>query len=165
MLQLWRARQGRKAAIALLTPFVEQSRSELGAIPDTAWSDPFLVGFVVMLASLEARDAAGFLSSHTLGLIQCETLAAFSNQTADVAGESIFLLNMEHQGAFGAGCGAAAAFHLALREQGYMPASAGGAHGLGLTGYPLGLGTDLYERWQQHFNGRISFISQDLQAV
>jgi len=127
----------------------------LGGIPDAAWHDAYLVGFLAMLASLEARDEAGLLKSNALGLVQSETLAELSGETADVIGEVIYALSMEQQAWFEAGCSDAAAFHSALHRSEIVPAVVGDMR----DGYPSEVEAELYGLWQQFFEARISVLA------
>lgn len=155
MLQLWKARRGRKAAVARIAPFIEKSRIALGGIPDAAWQDAYLIGFLAMLASLEARERAGFLKSNALGLVQSETLAELSGQAADVLGEVIYASSMEQQASFEAGCSNAAVFHSALHRDEIAPTVVSLAH----DGCSSGVNPELYELWKQLFEERISIVA------
>jgi hypothetical protein len=154
MLQMWKARRGRKAAVALIAPFIEQSRMRLGTIPDMAWQDAYLCGFLAMLASLEAKEEAGSMSSHALALVQSETLAELSGETADVIGETICTLSMEQEGWFGAGCRDALVFHEALHQRSVIPSLVGTFQ----SDYPSEVELELDDLWKQFFESRISFL-------
>jgi hypothetical protein len=119
MLQLWKAWRGRKAAVAAISPFLEASRFSLGSIPEAIWRDAYLVGFLAMLASLEAKRATGSLTSHALGLVQAEALAQLSGESADLLGERICSFSTEQDARFNDGCLQAIIFHEVL--QGRMP--------------------------------------------
>ena len=155
MLQLWKARRGRKAATALIAPFVEQSRIRLGGIPDAAWQDAYLVGFLAMLASLEASEEAGSLKSYALALVQSETLAELSGEAADIVGQTICSLSLEQEGRFGAGCRDASLFHKTLRQHEGPSTLVGTFEG----GYPSGVGPEVADLWQQIFEARISLLT------
>jgi hypothetical protein len=159
MLQLWKARRGRKAALSLIAPFIERSRLELGGIPDTAWSDAYLVGFLVMLASLEASDEAGTLKSYALGIVQSETLSKLSGQAADTVGEVICALSTEGSSCFSAGCRDAAAFHAALHQQTRDYPLPDVITDDARSGYPFELDADLYGLWKQLFESRVASLS------
>ena len=117
MFQLWKARKGRKAVLATLAPFIEGSEVRLGRIPAAAWHDAYILGFVSMLASLEARMALeGSLGSLALGLIQAETVAMLSGEPAGLHGEEILMLSMEGDPRFLNGCNQAVVFHAALQR-------------------------------------------------
>ena len=57
-----RTRKARRAAVAAISPIVEDSRHRLGGISDVAWSDPYIIGFMVMLISIIARLESGKIS-------------------------------------------------------------------------------------------------------
>lgn len=117
MFQLWKARRGRKSILATLAPFIEGSEARLGRIPATAWHNAYVLGFLSMLASLEARiTLEGSLSSLALGLIQAETIAALSGESASFHGEEILALSMEGDPQFLSGCNQAVSFHAALQR-------------------------------------------------
>jgi hypothetical protein len=118
MLQLWKARQGRKAALASIAPFIARSEGAMGAIPSHAWHDAYLMGFLSMLASLQAWKKVGPVSSQALGLIQADTLAELSGELASLIGEEICILSMDQDMDFGEGCQQATLFHAALEKAG-----------------------------------------------
>lgn len=116
MLQMWKSRQGRKAAVATIAPLIAQSSGCVGAIPTRAWHDAYLVGFLAMLASLQAWKKVGPVSSQALGLIQAETLAELSGEVASVLGEEICILSMDENSDFGEGCQKATMVHAAIEK-------------------------------------------------
>lgn len=93
MWQLWKARRARRAALRAIAPLVAGTRLRLDGIADRAWSDPYVVGFLAMLATLAAERRVGGLSPDILGLVQAETLAAIAGLPADTLGERIFTLS------------------------------------------------------------------------
>ncbi len=154
MLQLWKARRGRKAAMALIYPFVERSRIEFGGIPDSVWHDTYLIGFLAMLASLAAREQAGSLQSNALGLVQSETLAALSGHDADVFGQAICALSMEREPSFGAGCRDATGFYSALHQSDDASFLPNGLSG----GDSLTANAGIHELWRQTFEARLTLL-------
>lgn len=116
MFQLWKARQGRRAAVAAIAPLIARSHGSVGPIPARAWHDAYLLGFLSMLASLLAWKKVGRVSSQALGLVQAETLAALSGEVASVHGEEIFTLSMDQDPDFRDGCRQATVFHAALER-------------------------------------------------
>ncbi|MGO4573826.1 hypothetical protein [Microvirga sp. 2TAF3] len=158
MLQFLKVRQGRKAAIATIAPLVERSRTELGEIPRYAWHDAYLLGFLVMLVSLEARRIVGSLNSHALGLVQTQTLAELSGEPASIYGEEIFLFSVNEDPEFHAGCYQACVFHRTMRQHGW--------------GYPdenpqddlwepdrVDVEMTICQLWFQLFEGRLASLS------
>jgi len=87
LLGLWKARRARKAAVTAIAPFVQRSRRRLGDIPETAWLDPYLVGFVVMFITLVARRQVDALDSQALGLAQCSAWGEITGMKPDLIGE------------------------------------------------------------------------------
>ncbi|MGO4705587.1 hypothetical protein AB4072_07405 [Microvirga sp. 2MCAF38] len=116
MLQLWKARRGRKAAVAAITPFVARTRVNFGGIPDSAWCDAYLVGFLAMLATLLAHEVVSDMRSDALGLVQAETLAELSGLRTALLGEGIFTLSLDRDEQFEEGCQMASAFYSALHS-------------------------------------------------
>lgn len=114
MLGLWKARRGRKAAVAIIAPFVARSRNRLNGIPEQAWLDPYMAGFMIMLITLVARRAVSILDSHALGLVQCEAWAEITGMKSVLIGEETLHLSATGHKTFELGCRNAIAFDLAL---------------------------------------------------
>jgi hypothetical protein len=111
---LWNTRRGRKAAVATIAPLVAKSRHRLDGIPERVWLDPYVIGFIMMLITLEARRAVNISDSQTLGAIQMEAWSDITEQRLGAIGEeTLHLSAMEHK-AFESGCENAIAFDLAL---------------------------------------------------
>ena len=153
MLQLWKARQGRKAAMAMIAPLVARSDATVGAIPARAWHDAYLLGFLSMLASLQAWKKVGPVSSQALGLIQAETLAELSGEVASVHGEEICILSMEQDMDFGEGCQQATLFYAALEKSSDDEA-------LKNQDWPFEDRRDeaLHDLWKQSFDARLAAL-------
>jgi hypothetical protein len=111
---LWKARRGRKAAVATIVPFVERSRRRLKDIPDTVWLDPYLVGFMVMFITLVARREVDTLDTQSLGLVQCSAWGEITGMRADLVGEGTLHLCETADRDFERGCRDAIAIDLAL---------------------------------------------------
>jgi hypothetical protein len=111
---MWNARRGRKAAVATIAPLVAKSRHRLDGIPERAWLDPYMVGFMVMLITLSARRAINISDSQTLGTIQMEAWSAITDQRMSLIGEETLHLSASEHKAFEQGCQNAVAFDLAL---------------------------------------------------
>lgn len=111
---LWNARRGRKAAVATIAPLVTKSRHRLDGIPERAWLDPYIVGFMIMLITLAARRAVNISDSQTLGAIQMEAWSAITGQRVSLIGEETLHLSASEHKAFELGCQNAIAFDLAL---------------------------------------------------
>ena len=105
MLELVKARRGRKAAIALIGPLIDHSRRGPGpGISERAWFSPYMVGFLGMLISLVAERAAGTLSSDAIGNVQADAWQHLTGCNAPNIGEEICLLSAAGNRDFVAGC-------------------------------------------------------------
>lgn len=140
ILSLWRARRGRRAAVAAISPLVQRSRSRLTELPEDIWLDPYIVGFVVMLITLIAKRNAGPLDTQALGLVQCEAWSQITGTDAALLGEQVIHLSIGGDQAFTLGCQNAIAFDRSL--QGFPPVGADGQEGLH---YALGEQTSFLE--------------------
>jgi hypothetical protein len=114
MLGLWKARRGRRAAVAAITPFVQGSRSRLNGMVDLAWLDAYMVGFMVMLITFVVRREVGILETQALGLVQCEAWGEITGMNPDLIGEEVLLLSAARHKNFEQGCRNAIAFGEAL---------------------------------------------------
>lgn len=111
---LWNARRGRKAAVAAIAPLVAKSHHRLNGIPERAWLDPYMVGFMMMLITLTARRAVNIPDSQTLGLVQSEAWAEITETALSPIGEETLHLSAVGHKTFELGCRNAIAFDLAL---------------------------------------------------
>ncbi len=112
---LWNARRGRKAAVAAIAPLVTKSRHRLDGIPERAWMDPYIVGFMMMLITLAARRAVNISDSQTLGAVQLEAWSEITEQRLSSIGDETLHLSASQHKAFELGCRNAVAFdHRAL---------------------------------------------------
>ena len=160
MLHLWKSRQGRRAATTLIDRFLQKSRRKLGSISEAAWHDAYIVGFMAMLASLVAREAAGTLNSDALGLVQAETIAELSGRSSDVLGEEILGLSMQEDPDFVSGCRDACLFHAALQsEEAISPPTEAGESTSWLE-EPTGPNRNADELWAQIIEERLALIKQ-----
>lgn len=114
MFGIIRARRGRKAAVALITPFVEASRRRFPGLSEEAWLNPYVVGFLAMLISLAAERATGGLDSQSAGLVQLGAWREVTGCNNDLIGEEICLLSTANDGLFGQGCNNARRFMSAI---------------------------------------------------
>jgi hypothetical protein len=97
-------RRGRRAAVATIGPLVERSRASLNGIPDIAWRDPYLVGFMLTLITIVARIESRTLQDHDLSLVQSQTWRAITGMNADLIGEDALTLSNSHPREFQHGC-------------------------------------------------------------
>jgi hypothetical protein len=157
MFQLFKARRARRAAISIICPLVERSRWKLHGIPESAWLDPYMVGFLSMLITLVAKDKASNLDVDALGLVQLEAWKEITKLEMNDIGEEICLLSMDHNNVFQAGCDNAVLLFDAIMEP-------GGASGmmddstdeLPPCGFPNDVVTAL---WKRVFEDRIRNIA------
>jgi hypothetical protein len=115
MFGLWRGRKGRKAATAVITPFVVATRQPLGLIPHPTWRDTYVVGFLGMLITLIATLVAGPLGPAALASVQKGAWADITETEADLIGDEIAFLSAGHNNAFDLGCRNAESFLAALK--------------------------------------------------
>jgi hypothetical protein len=159
---LWTARRGRRAAVAAIAPLVAKSRHRLDGIPERAWLDPYVVGFMMMLITLAARRAVNISDNHTLGAVQTEAWTEITKMRTSTIGEETLHLSATEHKAFEAGCRNAVAFDLAL----YGTSEAGVSDGLPqdideLELYPAGspqsaAGHDrILSLWQYYFENHL----------
>lgn len=109
-IEMSRVRKARKAAVAAISPIVENSRYRLGQIPDAAWSDPYMIGFMVMLISIIARIESGRLGQNSMSLVQCKAWEDITFTKSDVMAEDLLLLSTARNRDFELGCRNAATF-------------------------------------------------------
>jgi len=139
MFELLRARRGRKAAVAVITPQVDASRHRLAGIPDAIWLEPYVVGFITALITLVARQAVGSLSGTAMGLVQADAWAEITGLDAGLIGEEICLLSSMEDLEFAEGCRSASAFFAAHADKAVSPDG----------------GADLAALWSALFDSRI----------
>lgn len=104
VLDFSRVRRARKAACEVLSPMVAKSRRRLGAIPDATWSDPYVVGFMVMLITIVAKTEIGKIEGQTLCLVQANAWNDITGKRSDLIGEEILLLSAARNRDFEIGC-------------------------------------------------------------
>lgn len=97
-------RRGRRAAVTTIGPLVERSRASLNGIPDTAWRDPYLAGFMLTLITIVARIGCRDLQDHDLSLVQSQAWGAITGMDADLIGEDALTLSNSHPLEFQHGC-------------------------------------------------------------
>jgi hypothetical protein len=115
MIQFLKARRARKAAIATICPLVDRSRWKLRGIPEAAWLDPYMIGFMSMLITLVAKEEAHNLGVDALGVVQVEAWKAITNSDIDDIGGEICLLSAGRDSAFQSGCENAALLFQTLK--------------------------------------------------
>ena len=95
------ARRGRRAAVTMIGPLVERSRAALNGIPDIAWRDPYLVGFMLTLITIVARIESRALQDDDLSLVQSQAWQAITGMDADLIGEDALTLSDSGTSALG----------------------------------------------------------------
>ncbi len=124
VLEQSKVRKARKAACAAISPMVARSRRRLGDIPSTAWSDPYIVGFMVMLITIAAKIEIGKIEGQTLCLVQAKAWEEITNIRPNPIGEEILLLNAARNRDFEIGCQNAMTFGSMLIGNSIMNAGA-----------------------------------------
>ncbi|WP_416193876.1 hypothetical protein [Nitrobacter sp. TKz-YC01] len=97
-------RRARRAAVTTIGPLVERSRASLNGIPDTAWRDPYLAGFMLTLITIVARIGCRDLQDHDLSLVQSQAWGEITGMDADLIGEDALTLSNSHPREFQHGC-------------------------------------------------------------
>ena len=124
-LELSRQRRARKAAVAAIAPIVEGSRQRLGGISDIAWSDPYVIGFLVMLISIIARMESGRISADSMCTVQWRAREDITAAESDIIAEQLLLLSTDRNRDFEQGCSNAAAFSTILFDSETLPEGVG----------------------------------------
>jgi hypothetical protein len=114
MFGLLKARKARKAASAAITPFVCQTRQRLGDIPDSAWSNAYVIGYIGTLITLFAERNAGGLGDSLLASVQADAWSDITQSDNVLIGEEICFLSTADDGTFNLGCRNATSFFVAL---------------------------------------------------
>lgn len=104
IVDLSRVRRARKAACAAISPLIAKSRLRLGAIPDAAWSSPYVVGFMVMLITIAAKTEIGKIEGQPLCLVQAGAWQDITGIKSSLIGEEVILLNAARNRDFEIGC-------------------------------------------------------------
>ena len=89
-------------------------RDGAARISDVAWSDPYFIGFMVMLISIIARMEGSKISADSLCLVQCRAQADTTPMQSELTAEQLLLLSADHNRDFELGCHNAAAFSSVL---------------------------------------------------
>lgn len=154
-LNTFRIRRARKAAAGMIMPFVERSRQRLGGIDDAVWSDPYIIGLLLMLISVVAQVEGGEFSERSLCRIQCGAWRDITSVRDGTIAEQFMLLNKGRDRDFELGCHAAATFALVLFGRRML------FHGAGIPPVDAGLDgpalqrDDIREAWSQCFEAHI----------
>ncbi len=77
----------------------------MGDIPEDAWRDPYLIGFVGMLITLVAKvESGGRIGDDPLALAQLDAWSDITGEPDGVVGQEICLLSLAHNADFARGC-------------------------------------------------------------
>jgi len=114
MLRPWKIYPARRRAVTLVRPFVERTRSAR-QIPDSAWLEPYFVGFVGMLVTLAGGAGLRALGNDELAAVQCGAWAAITGMQREMIGDEICSLSAERDARFEHGCVNAATFFTATQ--------------------------------------------------
>lgn len=151
MFGLWKAFRGRRAAAGQIIPLVAGTRLRLGNIPDTAWRDPYVIGFLGMLITFIATRSTGPLDTSDLAAVQAGAWTDITGMPGDLVGEEICFLSASNDNRFMFGCRNAESFVQAL--------AAAGRQGERLDqGAAASLSADLEVRstlWSRYFDAQL----------
>jgi hypothetical protein len=111
---LWKAFRGRRAAVGQIVPLIDGTRLRWGAIPDTAWRDPYVIGFLGILITVIATRSIGPLDTDDLAAVQAGAWTDITGMPGDLVGEEICFLSASNDNRFMLGCRNAEAFVQAL---------------------------------------------------
>jgi hypothetical protein len=118
---LWKTYRGRRAAVAQISPLVDGTRLRLGNIPDAAWHDPYVIGFIGMLITSIATYHTGELDTDDLAAVQAGAWADITGMPGDLVGEEMCFFSASNDSRFIFGCRNAESFIRALNAA--MPQS------------------------------------------
>jgi hypothetical protein len=105
VLQFYRTSVAVRSALQELSPLVEASRRRLGHIPETCWSEPYLIGLIMTLITLHAqRRHGGRLASNELGYVQLHAWRKLTGMPDDSIGEDLCRLSADGDLMFQWGC-------------------------------------------------------------
>lgn len=105
MIRPWRTAQAVRAATTVIGPLVAASRARVGPVPESAWLQPYMLGFMAMLIALvAAHRTQGRIDSDQLGLAQIRAFARITGVMDDSVGEQLCLLSAAGDESFLSGC-------------------------------------------------------------
>lgn len=103
-LDLIRVYRAKRAATSRIAPLVEGSKRRLGGIPESAWCDPYLIGFTIMLITIAAKATSRRLDDDALCLTQDQAWKRITCRPFDSIGERVLLLSRDNNPDFARGC-------------------------------------------------------------
>ena len=117
MLQFFATRRTRKHAIDDIAPFLELSRRRLNGIPDAAFTNPYMIGYLSALITLCAKRFMPSIGTSGLALVQSEAWARMTGLSGDLLGEETCYLSAARHPEFLDGCHNALKFYQALNGE------------------------------------------------
>lgn len=93
----------RNATVATIQPLVEASRCRLDGIPDSIWSEPYMIGLMGMLITLTAERQTSSIEGIAMRRVQTEAWRKITGLDYQI-GEEIMLLSATHNEQFLEGC-------------------------------------------------------------
>ena len=114
MLTLLKTHRARRAAKMAILPLVEATRYRHGAIPEVAWLDAYIMGFVATLITLFATRESGPLRADALAAVQSSAWTDITHTPGELAGEQILFFSVGHDTSFLQGCRNAELFFQSL---------------------------------------------------
>jgi hypothetical protein len=111
---LWRTYRGRRVAAGQIIPLIDGTRLRLGNIPDTAWRDPYVIGFLGMLITRIATRSIGPLNTDDLAAVQAGAWTDITGMPGEIVGEEMCFLSASNNDRFMFGCRNAESFVSAL---------------------------------------------------
>lgn len=111
---LWKTYRGRRSAVAQIVPLIDGTRLRLGNIPDAAWHDPYVIGFLGMLITSIVTRRIGQIDTDDLAAAQAGAWADITGMPGDLLGEEICFLSASNDSRFIFGCHNAESFVHAL---------------------------------------------------
>lgn len=169
VLDLSKVRRAHRAATAVISPMVEKSRSRLGGISDPIWSDPYMVGFMVMLITIAARIETGKIEGEALCRVQAKSWEDITTVRSGIIGEEVLLLSTACNQDFEAGCRNALAFGSMLVGNSILFAGAGKRwedrhNDLQEANSSITERDDVSAAWERFFDAHISMHACDIMS-
>lgn len=100
--------------MATIAPMVESSEQRLSGIPSASWTDPYVIGFMMMLITIVAKAASAKLDGDALCTVQTMVWQDITHRKFDVIGEDVLLLSHARNRDFDLGCNDASSFATVL---------------------------------------------------
>ena len=146
-----------------ILPLVEATRSRYGSIPEAAWLDAYIIGFVATLITLFATRQSGPLRADALASVQSGAWADITQTPGELAGEQILFLSVARDTSFLQGCRNAERFFCSLiDEKSYGVSAFDDDYSVVEASRPTG--GDERTLWTYYFESRLSAYG-DLSAL